>query len=395
MSVEPTVLSTIIDEFKRRGIGYVVTDRDLTIVATHGDPHLFRECDPAYIGLPLTEAAQELVGNESVLAAIQTGAAERLRFDLVNRTLEDGRSIYVRMTDLPYYDKSGECVGIVHLVEDISDAALQQHKVLQQRNELALLQRKQAQIISDLTATSDELRRINAFNQSFLTVAAHQLTEPLTVIGGFVELLRDRLKEAADDPNAMTMDTLAEAVDRLQRVTENLLGMLSLESQLEQALPQSSSLAELIFEVMDDMRPDIEQKSINLALEIPDGLPEVLCDDDQTVRLLRNLLKIAIDCTPEHGDLSISLEEDAERKRVCLTVRCSHNSLTNADLESLSVLSEQHNRILLGNNRGNTLELYVALALLRLQNGDLQVHDSDQEPRALVVMLPIAGKDGQ
>lgn len=390
MSVEPAILSAIIDELKQRGIGYAVTDRDLTVVATHGDPHLFGECDPANIGLPLTEVAQELVGNESALAAVQSGAAERLRFDLVNRTLEDGRSIYVRMTELPYFDAHGECMGIVHLVENVSDAALQQQRVLQQRNELAILQRKQGQTISELTATSEELRRVNAFNQSFLTVAAHQLTEPLTVIGGFVEILRDRFKDAADDSNTLTMETLTEAVDRLQRVTQNLLGMLSLESHLEQVLLHPESLAELLLEAIGDMQPDIEQKAIKLALEIPDTLPEVMCDDNLTLRLLRNLLKIAIDCTPEGGALTLSLEEEAAHKRVRLAIRCNQVILTNAEIDSLSVLSEQHYRFLLGSNRGNTLELYVALALLRLQNGELRVHDSGQGSKSLVVMLPIA-----
>lgn len=387
--MDATVLAAVIGEIKQRGIGYVVADANLTITAVYGDPHLFQECAPSAIGLPLVETVPELVGSENVLAALLNGSAERLQFDIVGRDLADDRLIYLRLTDLPYRNEQGQISGIVHLLEDISTTAIQQQQVLQQRNELALLQQQLNKALDTLAAANDELSQAQAFSQSFIAIAAHQLGEPLTAIRGFVELMLQGAFGTLSEAQLLHLQSVSQGSEQLQRVIASLIGMLQIASKQIHPTPQPTELADLINEVLADLEQEILRKAIQVVRHMPDNLPPVLCDTNQIVTVLRNILRIAVTCAPEAGELRIRLDTMLDQDRVRLRIHYDAMNLTNAELQQIAVPSSDYNRLWISDQQGDVLEVFMALALIRLQNGEIYIDDTSPEADLWVVTLPI------
>ena len=133
---------TILQE---RQIAYAVTDAALFIVEAADPGGVVPEYQQDCLGRLLTEIVPELVGYEETLAQIVTGELPRFQVPWINRDLPSGQTVYLTMLFLPHRDQTGRTVGLLHIVQDVTEVAYLEQAVTQQRNELLLARDQLAQ----------------------------------------------------------------------------------------------------------------------------------------------------------------------------------------------------------------------------------------------------------
>ena len=144
-------------------------------------------------------------------------------------------------------------------------------------------------------------------------VVAHEIRNPLSTIGGFVNLM---LRQA-DDPQKVQRNAkiIRDEVLRLEKILD---GLLTLSRPARPRLQWHD-----IGQIMDDCVQTIEQAATHPPPDAPDieinvecepGLPQLHIDCDQIRQVLDNLIHNAIDAMPEGGTVSLSaaLGEDDE-----------------------------------------------------------------------------------
>jgi signal transduction histidine kinase len=62
----------------------------------------------------------------------------------------------------------------------------------------------------------------------------------------------------------------------------------------------------VVDDVADHLRPQLEQKQLDLALELPADLPMVFADEDRLVQVLTNLVGNSFQYTPTGGHVTVS-----------------------------------------------------------------------------------------
>ena len=86
--------------------------------------------------------------------------------------------------------------------------------------------------LGQLTRTFNEmqaqLRRVDVARKEFVATASHELRTPIFSLGGFVELLRD--EELDEETRREFLDTMAEQVERLQKLAVDLLDLSRLDA---------------------------------------------------------------------------------------------------------------------------------------------------------------------
>ena len=131
-----TIIRAILLE---RGIAYAVTDSSLNILDLNGRTDLFYgESGQAESVSSLLDLVPELIGCEAVLNDILAGGTPYFELPLVNRTVAD-QTIYLMMLTLPHHDQSGQIVGLIHVMEDVTQLGMRNQQLEQQRNVLRLL----------------------------------------------------------------------------------------------------------------------------------------------------------------------------------------------------------------------------------------------------------------
>src|SRR5690606_38367848 len=100
-------------------------------------------------------------------------------------------------------------------------------------------------------------------------------------------------------------NTINAEATRLSRLIDDLLSLSSIEAGSLSIRRQNVEVRRLLQEVVDKMRPAMEQKQIEFIVALPEKLPEVKLDKDKLAVTLVNLLGNAAKYTPERGRVAL------------------------------------------------------------------------------------------
>jgi len=166
--------------------------------------------------------------------------------------------------------------------------------------------------IGELTAAfnqmSADLAHSNQLRRQMTADIAHDLRTPLTVIGGYIESLRDGVLK----PNPARLDVMHQEVQQLQRLVEDLR-TLSLADAGELKLNRQRIAPQALLEqTAATFRQQAGQKSIALQVTAEPGLPDIAVDEIRMAQVLGNLVSNALRYTPNGGRIVLSARRQAE-----------------------------------------------------------------------------------
>jgi signal transduction histidine kinase len=138
------------------------------------------------------------------------------------------------------------------------------------------------------------LSQLERARREFVANASHELRTPLFSLRGFIELLTD--EEMDEATRREFLQTMAEQLDRLQRLAEDLLDLTRLDAGRLRVEHAPVDLGELAREIREEFRA-VAQASGH-ALEVAGGDVPALGDDQRIRRIGRALLENALRHTP-------------------------------------------------------------------------------------------------
>ncbi len=149
---------------------------------------------------------------------------------------------------------------------------------------------------------SADLAHANQLRQQMTADIAHDLRTPLTVIGGYIESLRDGVLAASPE----RFDVMHQEVEQLQHLVEDLR-TLSLADAGELKLNRQRIAPQVLLEqTASAFKPQAAPKQIALAVTVEPGLPEIAVDEIRIAQVLGNLVSNALRYTPENGRIELS-----------------------------------------------------------------------------------------
>ena len=173
---------------------------------------------------------------------------------------------------------------------------------------------------------SQEVVRVNQLRRRMTADIAHDLRTPLTVIGGYIESMRDGV--LAPTPERLAL--IYAETERLQ----NMVGDLRMLSQVdagELALnPQRISPKPLLQRVAMVFGHKAEQQGVGLSVAAVEPLPEILVDEARLMQVMDNLLGNALRYTSPGGKILLSAQPAKEK--LVITVKDTGTGIAAAEL---------------------------------------------------------------
>lgn len=153
-----------------------------------------------------------------------------------------------------------------------------------------------ALVLRDITA----LRHLERVRQDFVANVSHELRTPLTSIKGFIETL---LNGALDDPahNRRFLQLVEEDVNRLARLTDDLLQLSKAEMLGKPKSVQSVDVLQLIQDVIAALTPQVKARRVAMTVDHLGPVPHAKGDPDQLRQVFWNLLDNAVKYNIEGG----------------------------------------------------------------------------------------------
>ena len=184
---------------------------------------------------------------------------------------------------------------------------LKQQVAVTSRDELGELAGAFNQMSADLDRLQRSRRRMTAD-------IAHDLRNPLTVIGGYVESMREGVLDATPE----RLDAMQMEVKHLERLVDDLRTLSQAESGELSLNREAVSPVRLLERMRQSYQPLADKQAITLRLDAGPGLHEIDADPDRMAQVLGNLISNALRYTPEHGEIVLGAQEDSSS--VALTV---------------------------------------------------------------------------
>jgi signal transduction histidine kinase len=164
------------------------------------------------------------------------------------------------------------------------------------------------QLTRTFNAMQQKLREVDIARKEFIATASHELRTPIFSLAGFVELLQD--EDLDEETRREFVDTMREQVERLQKLSVDLLDLSRLDSGSVELHTEPVDLAELTRSVVGEFRPALQDHRTELRMEIPDEGPLAECDRERVAQIMRILLDNALRHTPAGTDVTVSAQRE-------------------------------------------------------------------------------------
>lgn len=156
---------------------------------------------------------------------------------------------------------------------------------------------------------SADLAQANQARRQMTADIAHELRNPLMVMIGYLEAMREGVLKPTSERIGMMYDEalhLQHLVNDLRTLSLADAGKLTLQVEL-------TSAEELLQRVVNAYLPQAEQKKIQLQTAIEEQLPDLNLDPVRMVQVLGNLVSNALRHTSAGGTITLGAEQQADR----------------------------------------------------------------------------------
>jgi two-component system OmpR family sensor kinase len=164
------------------------------------------------------------------------------------------------------------------------------------------------QLTRTFNAMQQQLREVDIARKEFIATASHELRTPIFSLAGFVELLQD--EDLDEETRREFVDTMREQVERLQKLSVDLLDLSRLDSGSVELHTEEVDLAELTRSVVGEFRPALQDHHTELHMEVPEEGPLADCDRERVAQIMRILLDNALRHTPTGTDVTVSAQRE-------------------------------------------------------------------------------------
>ncbi|EPR39832.1 multi-sensor signal transduction histidine kinase [Desulfovibrio sp. X2] len=157
-----------------------------------------------------------------------------------------------------------------------------------------------------------QIRKLARVRRDFVANVSHELRTPLTSIKGYAETLSAMPPENVADRDRF-LGVIQRNADHMSRMVDSLLALARWENSQPGSRTVAVNARALAEEAAQNIWPAAQGKSVSVAVDAPQDLPEVMGDAGGLADVFRNLIDNAVKYSPEGGSVRVAAEARDER----------------------------------------------------------------------------------
>ena len=161
---------------------------------------------------------------------------------------------------------------------------------------------------NELININSSIMKVNRSKSGFITVAAHELKTPLTIIEGYSAMLADNIQKGAE---YATFPPLVEGIQkgthRLKSLIDDMIDVSLIENDLLELNYQPFWLIRIIETAIFEVKNTLDERNLFLDVLEFDGYRDInYGDPERILQVFRNIISNAIKYTPDGGKIVIN-----------------------------------------------------------------------------------------
>jgi signal transduction histidine kinase len=251
-------------------------------------------------------------------------------------------------------------------------------------NELSNLQR-------ELAKQNVELKRMSDLKNQFLGTAAHDLRNPIWMIGLYSQFLLEDASSVLNEEQVEFLNIIKSHSENMQKLVDSYLDFATIESGKLKLDFQPTDLNALIKNNILMNRPLAGKKKIELQAIQDNKLPEIMIDANKIDQLLNNLISNAIRFSLPQTKIVVHLSHSEDE--ALIAVKDEGVGIPKEKREALFEPFEREKGFEGDGEKSAGLGLYIAQKIVQEHGGRIWLESDIGEGSTFYVALPIGETD--
>jgi len=232
-----------------------------------------------------------------------------------------------------------------------------------------------SQLAESLEQANIRLRELDQQKTEFLSIASHQLRTPLSILKGYIELIRDGAYGKPSKKMISTLNDMDESNERLVKLVDEFLNITRMEQGRTKYTFEEKDVNEIAASVVKELHDRAAAANLRLIFSPANGLKKVYLDEEKIRNVIFNYVDNAIKYS-EKGTIKIFTSE--ENQGVSVRVKDSGLGFDRADQASFFQKFYRGVNVRHTNVNGTGLGLYVCRKFVESHGGKVWAKSSGE-----------------
>ncbi len=235
----------------------------------------------------------------------------------------------------------------------------------------------------ELRRSLAEAEAIGQEKSRYLSLASHDLRNPLTTIMMSAELLEKYDRKFSEDKKLTLLKRIKAAANNMNLLLEDVLTLSQTESGKITLNPKPLDLVEFARNLLELLQCNSGERH-HLMFQSKGDFSQACLDKNLLIHILTNLLSNAIKYSPEGGN--INLEAIGEPQQVTFYIRDEGIGMPPGYKDKLFQQFERGSNV--GQIKGTGLGLSIVKRAVELHGGQISFESEEEQGTIVIVTLP-------
>lgn len=163
-----------------------------------------------------------------------------------------------------------------------------------------------AHISSEMDKVQKQMERVDRSKSTFISVAAHELKTPITLIEGYASMMEDLLRAGKGVSLDSLLAGMTTGIDRLRAIVDDMIDVSMIDNNLLKLNFQPMQVGQMLEALVLEADDTVRKRKLIMDLRSFDGSRQwIYVDPARMMQAVRNVINNAIKFTPDGGRITI------------------------------------------------------------------------------------------
>ena len=163
-----------------------------------------------------------------------------------------------------------------------------------------------AHISNEMEKVQKQMERVDKSKSAFISVAAHELKTPITLIEGYSSMMEDLIQSGKATNLDSLLSGMNTGIDRLRAIVDDMIDVSMIDNKLLKLTFQPTQVNLMVDALYLEVEPTIQARKLTINRKDFEGNKQwIYVDSIRMQQALRNVLNNAIKYTPDGGTITI------------------------------------------------------------------------------------------
>jgi len=271
----------------------------------------------------------------------------------------------------------GEVIGVIIFASGKNEDEIKEseRKMISSVADQAAIAIENAKLYEELEKANEKLKELDKLKNEFLSIASHQIRTPLSIVKGYISILRTNKKIGTiSKKQELFLKNINDANNQLINIINDFLNLSRIEQKRLKLDISKFDPSKHIEGIIERFNQEIERKHIKLIYKKSD-VPPINVDEPKIIEVITNLVDNAIKYTPEDGEVTIKCEK--KNDELMISVKDTGIGIPEKFMDNLfQKFARAENAVHVQPN-GNGVGLFLVKKIVEAHQGRIEVHSKE------------------